>query len=510
MSNLAYDVAVIGAGVIGCAIARELSRYRLRIVVLEKELDVGFGTSSRNSGVLHAGFNYTPGSLRARLCVRGNAMMEAVCRDLKVRMNRIGKLTVAMDPEDVPTLYHLLEQGKENGVPDLELVGSDRIKQLQPGLDGILALYTPSSGIISPYGLTIAYAENALDNGVEFRLGTHLDSITRIDGQGWSIGTKEGARLASTFVVNAAGLFSAEIATMAGCTGYAIFPCRGEYHVLDKRLDGILKTLVYPVPKKDDPGLGIHVTPTVDGNILVGPSAEYCSLPEDNACNRDVMDRLRQEASRYLPGIKVSDYIRSFAGVRPKQTPPQVGGNKDFTIAEAEGLPGLVNLVGIESPGLTSSPAIAEMVAVMIGRQLKLKKNHHFNPERRGSAVRFCELPLHVRTGMIAKAPNHGEVVCRCEGVTKHEILEAVDNPLGARTIAGIKYRTRAGMGRCQGGFCLPRIVRILTEERGWQPESFLERSKQSVLFSGRVRETSPQSGLEHNRIRVANGGMPE
>lgn len=486
----AYDVLVVGGGVVGCAVARELSRFSLRVAVLERELDVGLGTSCRNSGVLHAGFNYLPGSIRGVLDVRGNAMMDRLCRDLKVKIKRIGKLTVALDEEDRNAVFRLREQGEANGVPGLEIVGPERMHAIQPGVEGDLALYSPSSAIISPYGLTIGLAENAVANGAHFHLGQKVTSLTRHedDGGGWIVGTGSGDRFLASVVVNSAGLFAAEVCRMAGITEYEIYPCRGQYYVLDRRLDGMLNTLVYSVPKKNAPGLGIHLTPTVDGNILIGPDAEYLEDPDDVSCTATGLLGLRDEGQKLMHEIRMTDYIRSFSGIRAKQTPPSEGGNKDFVVEDRKDPKGFINLLGIESPGLTSAPAIAEMVRDMVGHHLPLVPNPDFNPVRPGSPFFFSELSAEERSDRIAENPNYGEIICRCEKITKQEILDAVQNPLGARTLVSIKYRARASMGRCQGGFCIPRIVRMLRREFGWSPEEFLMRGVSSTLFVGTVR----------------------
>lgn len=484
-----YEVTIIGGGVVGCAIARELSRYDLFTAVIEKELDVGLGTSCRNSGVIHSGINYKPGSLRASMDVRGNKLMDDLCRDLKVRMKRIGKLTVAQDKEDMQTLHRLKEQGEANGVPGLRIMDRAEMQAVQPGVGGISALYSPSSGIVCPYGLTIGLAENAHDNGVHFHLGQEVVSIDVLPEGGFTVTTASGTRIETKVLINAAGLFADSICRMVGIEEYSIYPCRGEYYVLDKRLDGSLKTLVYPAPRIDDPGLGIHLTPTVDGNILIGPSAEYIGEHEDYACTAEIMDSLRKEGHELLPELRMSDFIRNFSGVRAKQTPPETGGNMDFVIEDRKDIRGFINLLGIESPGLTSAPAIAEMVLNMVGEHIPLKANPDFNPDRKGSPFFFNELPEEEKQRLIAENPNYGEIICRCEKITKQEILDAINNPLGARTFVSIKYRARSGMGRCQGGFCLPRITRILRDEFGYTPLEFIKRSETSPLFVGKVRE---------------------
>ncbi len=484
-----YDVTIIGGGVVGCAIARELSRYDLFVSLIEKESDVGLGTSSRNSGVIHSGINYKPGTLRAKVDVRGNKLMDKLCRDIKVKMKRIGKITVAKDEKDIPTLYRLKEQGEVNGVPGLKILDQKEMRKIQPGVSGISALYSPSSGIVCPYGLTIGLAENAHDNGVHFHLCQEVSSIETLTDGGFMIRMKSGTRLQTQVLINAAGLFADSICRMAGIEEYRIYPCRGEYYVLDKRLNGTIKTLIYPAPRTDDPGLGIHLTPTVDGNILIGPSAEYIEEHEDYACTAEIMKSLREEGHNLLPDLQMSDFIRNFSGVRPKLTPPEVGGNSDFVIEDRRDINGFINLAGIESPGLTSAPAIAEMVLSMVGDHLPLRPNVHFSPDRKGSPFFFSELPEEEKKQLISENPNYGEIICRCEKITKQEILDAINNPLGARTFVSIKYRARSGMGRCQGGFCMPRITKILRDEFGLSPEEFILRSRTSPLFVGKVRE---------------------
>ncbi len=486
MAN-AYDALIIGAGVVGNAIARELSRYRLKVGVLEKELDVGMGTSSRNSGVLHSGIHYTPGTLRARLNVQGNEMMSELCRDLKVKIDYIGKLTVAQDEADIETLESLKAQGETNGVPGLEIIGREKMEQLQPGVGGIRALHSPTTGIICPYGLTMALAENAHANGVDFHLGAKVTGIARTE-TGFTVKTEACGTFHSKLLINAAGLYSDAICRMLGLTEYTLYPCRGEYLILDKRLNGSLKVLVYPAPRKGGAGLGIHLTNTVDGNILIGPSNEYVDRADDYACTADIIDQLKKEGRELLPAISTSDFIRGFSGLRPKQTPPEIKGFKEFVIEARKDIPGFINLVGIESPGLTCSPAIALMVRDMVGEQLVLEEKDDFISERAGFPGSFDALPEDEKADLVAQDPDYGEIVCRCEHITKREVLDAIENPLGSKTLAGIKYRSRAMMGRCQGGFCMPRIVQILEKDFGYRPEDYRLYSRDSYLFTGRVR----------------------
>jgi glycerol-3-phosphate dehydrogenase len=482
-----YDILIIGAGVVGNSIARELSRFRLNIGVLEKEPDVGMGTSSRNSGVLHSGIHYKPGTLRARLDVQGNALMEDLCRDLKVKIDYIGKLTVAFDDKDAKDLVRLKEQGEANGVPGLEILNSDQMREKQPDVGGIKALWSPSTGIICPYSLTIALAENAAVNGVKFFLSHEVSSIVKND-DGFLVSAANGNTFRARFLINAAGLYSDSICRMLGINDFIIYPCRGEYLILDKRLQGRLNVLVYPVPGHAGAGLGIHLTNTVDGNILIGPSSEYIGDRDDYATTAQVTDQLKKEGHELLSGLSISDFIRGFSGVRPKQTSPEEGGFKDFVIESRKDIPGFINLVGIESPGLTSAPAIAQMVKDMVKEKTLLMEKDNFVAQRQGRVGAFSELPPEEKADLVADNPDYGEVVCRCEQITKKEILEAIQNPLENRTIAGIKYRARAMMGRCQGGFCLPRIVEILEKEFGYRPEDFILNRPGSRLFTGRAR----------------------
>lgn len=486
--NTAYDVIIVGGGVVGCAIARELSRYCARICLVERESDVSLGTSCRNSGVLHSGINYKPGTLRAKLAVRGNAMMDDLCRDLKVKINRIGKLTVALDKDDMPGLERIYEQGRANGAPGLEIIGPERMKAIQPDVQGIAALWSPSSAIISPYGLTIALAENASANGVDIRLEWNVTGAEVLpEERGFVVKNDHGEMLTAKILVNAAGLFAAKVCEMVGISDYRIYPCRGEYYVLDKRLNGVLRTLIYPTPNPKNPGLGIHLTPSVDGNILIGPSADYQDSPYWTGNTAMTMASLRTEGLKLLSDIRVSDYIRNFSGLRAKRTPPEVGGNADFVIEDRSDVKGFINVLGIESPGLTSSPAIADMVVGMVKKHLPLQLKTDFNGIRPGSALLFSERSPEERAELIALNPDYGEIICRCESISKHEVLEALNNPLGARTFVSLKYRSRVSMGRCQGGFCIPRIARLLHEEFGWNWEDFVDHSKTSGMFVGDV-----------------------
>lgn len=492
-----FDIIIIGGGIVGSAIARELSKYKISVALIEKYPDVGFDTSCRNSGVVHSGIHYKHGTKRARLAVAGNAMMDKLCDDLKVKIKRIGKLTIAQNDEDMMGIDRLMKDGVANGVPGIRVIDHEEMQQHQAGVSGIAAIWSPSTGIISPYGLTIALAENACKNGVKFFLNTEVTAIDKPHqtGENFVVYTTADTFNAK-FVINAAGLFADKISEMVGVTesntgeGLKIYPCRGEYYVLDKRLDGTVQTLLYPVPGAKDAGLGIHLTPTVDGNILIGPSAKYMcdEAPVDYRVTDEILQSLRTEGQKLLPELKMSDFIRNFAGNRAKRTPPSVGGNGDFIIEEAKNVPNFINLVGLESPALTSSPAIALEVKEILASKLEIKEKEDWDGIREGITGHFCDLPFEEQQRLVKIYPEYGEIICRCEKITKKEIKDAIENKLGATTLESIKYRARSGMGRCQGGFCMPKIVRILRDEYGWTEDDFRLREKASYMFNGKAR----------------------
>jgi glycerol-3-phosphate dehydrogenase len=507
------DVIIVGAGVIGCAAARILAMTNLSILIIEKEPDTGFGISSRNSGVVHSGIHYIPGSNRAIYNVRGNRMMEELCSELKVPFKRSGKITVAFSNDQVPALTTLLKQGIANGVPGIKLIGKNEMEILQPGTIGKAALYTPSTGIVSPYELTIAFAESAYANGADFKFNHTVTSIEvpnpalrkehflihtkHVDNSGTKTNTYK-----AKIVINAAGLSSADIAKMAGIDDYTIYPCRGEYYVLDKRLRDSLNLLIYPVPGAHSSGLGIHLTNTVDGNILIGPSNEYIIDDEDSSTTIDVMEALREEGHHLLPTLGSSDFIRSFAGIRPKLAPPEEGGFRDFVIESRPDVPGFINLTGIESPGLTASPAIAEQVKLLVGELIPLRiredvvrgrPNIHNTPY---TEQRFSTSSREEKSELISNNPDYGSIVCRCEEVTAAEIKEAAARTLGPVTFTGIKYRTRAMMGRCQGGFCLQRLTEILREAYGIATDEQTLKGPGTELFMGPLRTSGTKESL--------------
>lgn len=485
MTKKQYDVIVIGSGVVGSAIARELSRYDLNVGVLEKELDVVCETSGRNSGVLHAGFNNKPGSLMAKFCVEGNQGFDKVAKELNIPFKRTGKLVTGFSDEDIKVLEELKERGDKNGVKGLEIVSEKRIKELAPNVKGTKALYSPMTGILDPFIYTIALAENACENGVEFYLGREVKEIKRKEECYEIITNKE--TYFTKWVINSAGLNSDKIARMLGITDYTIYPCRGEYFILDQKAGKYLNIPAYPVPNKKEGGLGIHLTPSIHGNIFIGPSADYIDENDNYSATEEVMDMLVREGRKILPQIKREHFIRNFSGIRPKLVSKEKGGYADFVIEERKEIPNVINLVGIESPGLTSAVPIARYVVEKIKNKETLKENKKFNPIRKG-IVKFSEQSEEKQAELIRENPDYGEIICRCETITKAEILSAVRNPLGVGTVTGIKYRTRAMMGRCQGGYCQTRIAEIIMKEKNSNTDELKYSRENGKMFVGKVR----------------------
>lgn len=480
-----YDVLIIGGGVVGSAIAREMSRYQLKIGVLDKNLDVCYETSGRNSAVVHGGFAYDTGTLKAKLCVEGNRMMDQLSDELDFRFQRCGKVLVGNTDEDMETLKRTLKQGEANGARGLVIIDKEKLHELVPAVVGEFAMFSPYSGILDPFNYTIALAENAHDNGVDYYLDHEVTAIGR-DGEGEYYLTTSQGTFSARWVVNSAGLGCGKISDMLGIKGYKVIGSKGDYIILDKRTGPLLPMPVYPVPSNTY--MGIHVTNTTDGNVIIGPNAEtvtdfaYYGVPQEN------MDYLADSASDLWPCIHKSDYIRNYSGILPKWVDDQ-GVIQDFKIEIRDDLaPRAINLVGIESPGLTAAVPIARYAIGLMKEREELKPNPDFNPVRRG-IVRFAEQPLEEQARLAAENPDYGEVVCRCEKVTRAEILQAIHNPLGVDTMVGIKYRTRSMMGRCQGGYCQMRIAKMIEEELGKAETEVRYARTGSRMFFGKVRE---------------------
>jgi len=487
-SDTTFDVVLIGAGVVGSAIARLLSQHRCSVAVIEKETDVGMAASSRNSGVIHAGLNYAPDSLRGRFCMEGRDLLMQWCDELNVPYRVCGKLIVASSEEEVSGLEKLNAAGHANGVPGLAILGPDEIAALQPGIRAVAALHVPSSGIVSPYAMTLAMAEEAAANDVVFRLGCRATGIRRID-EGFAVDT-DHETVVGRWVINSAGIHAGSLAQTIDPDAPSLYPCVGEYLILDKQVGESLSMSVYPAPPVGGAGLGVHITPTTEGNVLLGPSDEYVSDPETSSCSAKTADQLLAEATIMWPELPAHLVIGAYAGIRAKRTRPEVGGFGDFMIRQTPGADHVVHLIGIESPGLTAAPAIAEhVVHSILCTSEALERKPASEITRRAWPTRFDGLSEADKQRLVEEDPAYGDIICRCEGVTKHELLHALENPLGVRTLAGIKYRCRATMGRCSGGYCLPRIVDILQEEYGWEPDDFVLRGPSSPAFAGRLVE---------------------
>ncbi len=479
-----FDAAVIGGGVVGCAIARELTRYKLKVALFEKECDVAIGISGRNSGVSHAGFYVPTGTLKARLNIEGHELMPTYCKELGVPYLPVGKIVTAKEADEREYLYKLKETGEKNGCRKLRIIDQKEIKRLEPNINGIEALHSPTTAILDPFLLTISLAENALRNGACIYLNTEIKGIEQ-STDGFMLETNNG-KYSADIVINSAGLYADKVAAMVGINDYKIYPCRGEYHILDKNKRNLINGAVYPVPPKELGGLGIHLTPTTDGNIMLGPSAEYIPESNDTANTSEVMDKLFTESFEFLPKITRKDIIKSFSGIRPKLIAEGSKAPVDFVIEESRKVPGFINLIGIESPGLTGAPAIAKKVAGMVKKiRGGLTENLGFEPVEK-PRTRFAELSNREKAELIKKDPDYGIVICRCQSVTKKEVMDALNNPLCARSIYSISKRCRATLGRCQGGFCLPKIVENLEEQCHPKTTEINYAGKGSELFTGK------------------------
>ena len=475
-----YDIIIIGAGVIGCAVARELSKYQAKILVIEKNADVCEGTSKANSAIVHSGYDAKSGTLKAQFNVRGNAMMGDLCRELDVPFKRIGSLTVCTDAEDIPKLEALRERGELNGVPGLRILLRDELLAVEPHIaDGVVAaLYAPSAGIICPFKLTIALAENAFVNGAAFKLGTEVKEIAAADG-GWRVTTSGGEYLTKT-VVNAAGVYADVLNNMVSSRKLKITPRRGDYILLDRSVDGYVRHTIFQLPTAL--GKGVLVTPTVHGNTIVGPTAVDIEDKESTATTAAAIADVIEKSAISIKNLPTRQVITSFAGLRAREE------GHEFVIGEAEGAEGFYNCAGIQSPGLSSAPAIGEHIASLIKQKLALQKKDSFCAERR-DILNPASLSLEERNALIEKEPAYGTIVCRCESVTEGEILDAIRRPLGARTLDGVKRRTRAGMGRCQAGFCSPRVMDILSRELGLSMEEIRKSGPDSYIVNARTKE---------------------
>ena len=481
-----YDVIIIGAGVTGCAVARFLSAFKGSFCVLERTEDVCSGTSKANSAIIHAGFDAAHGSLMAKYNLLGCQMYPQLAEELDFSYKNNGSLVLALSEEDIPKLEALKENGIKNGVEHLEIVGRERLKELEPAVGHVpvAALYAPTAGIVCPFGATIAFAENAYTNGVEFRFNTEVKGLTRSeDEEGkpyWIVQTAEGV-LQTRAVVNAAGVYSDILHNMVSADKIRIVPRKGDYLLLDRRTGGYVQHTVFQVPGKF--GKGVLVSPTVHGNTIIGPTAEDIEDKEGVDTTAEGFDDLMEKAGLAFDDLPLREVITSFAGLRAHEA------RHDFILGEASDAPGFFDCAGIESPGLTAAPAIGKEIAAQLAEKLGLAEDPDFVGTRKGF-IDPKALDLPDLAELIKEKPEYGRIVCRCEQVSEGEIRDAIRRPLGAKSLDGVKRRVRAGMGRCQAGFCSPRVMEILARELGKDLSEITKKGPDSPIIVGIVKDS--------------------
>ncbi len=464
------DITVIGAGVVGCAIARELSRYDLDIAVIDKNEDVAEGISKANSGIIHGGYNEKKGTLKAKLNLEGNEMMDELASKLQFPFKRNGALVLAFSEDELKRVKELKTNGEKIGVKGLEILNKEEVLNLEKNInkDVLGALYVKSSGIVSPYEMTLAFGENAVENGVEFILGQGVIDIKK-ENEIYEISLESGNTLKSKMVINAAGLGGGFLNNLVSEVKYEINPVKGEYCLFDKVAGTLCEKTLFQVPS--ELSKGVLVTPTVDGNLLVGPNAKSSKSIETS---REGIDEILDKSKKTIKDIPVDRVLNTFSGLRPKVS----GG--DFIIEEAKDAKNFINVIGIDSPGLTAAPAIAKYVVNLVSNNINLNEKENFK-ETRTKMIRMSELSIEEKNKLIAKNPPYGKMVCKCEFVTEGEIIDSIKRPLGATTIDGVKRRTRAMMGGCQGGGCIIPISMILSKELGIDISEVNKNSKSST-----------------------------
>ena len=474
-----YDVAVVGAGVVGGMIARKLTSYNLKVCIIEKANDVAMGATKANSAIVHAGFDAKEGSLKAMLNVKGSEMFPQVAKELGVKYINNGSIVIGFNDEDRKVIDELLVRGTKNGVKNLCIIKKEELKKLEPNISDnvVCALYAPTGAITCPYELTVAAIGNAMDNGADLEFNFEVKSIED-KGEYYTL-KSDNKTLDAKYIVNAAGLYSDEIASMVGDDSFKITPRRGEYILLDKECGKLVNTTVFRTPSKM--GKGILVSPTVDGNLLTGPTSVNIEDKGDNSTTAKGFADIIREANENIDGIPFNKTITSFCGLRA------AGDTGDFIINNK--VKNFINVAGVESPGLSASPAIAEMVADLLEKAgLELTENKNFNPIRK-PAHAFREASMEEKNRMIKENPAYGKIVCRCETVTEGEILDTIRTNPKPRDLDGVKRRTRAQMGRCQGGFCGPQIVEMLAKELGIAYEDVTKFGGNSVMNVGKTKD---------------------
>lgn len=475
-----YDVAIIGAGIVGCAVAYELAKTDARTLLLERSNDVAAGATRANSGILHAGYDPLPGTYMARYNVRGNALSRRLAQELGVPCRTCGSLVLALRPADMPTLGTLYDRGRENGVPGLELLDAAQVRAREPHLtdEVVGALYAPTAAVVSPWEMAIALADTAAVNGCDLRFGCEVTAIDR-EADGFRLVTAGGVFHARR-VVNAAGTHADIIHDLVAAPAFTIRPSRGEYYLLDKSQGYLAHNVLFQCPTEK--GKGVLAAPTAHGNLIAGPTAVDSPDPDDTGVSAEGLAEVSAQVRRLLPALRLQDNIRNFAGVRANSD------QADFIIGEAPGCPGFIDLAGIKSPGLTSAPAIAEAcVDLLDDSGLHLNPCTEFRLYPRPTP--FRELDGAARDALIRENPLFGRVICRCETVTEGEIVRAIHAPVPARSIDAVKRRCQAGMGRCQGGFCGPRVAAILARELAVPMTAVLQDRPGTEILTGATKE---------------------
>lgn len=472
-----YDVIIIGAGVVGSATARELSRNKVKACVIDREADVCSGTSKANSGIVHAGYDAVPGSLKAKLNVEGNLAMEALSKELDFHYKNTGSFVVCNDENNMDKLKELYDKGIANGVPGLEIItDKERIHEMEPNLteNAVAVLYAPSAGIVDPFTLNVALAENAYTNGIEFRLNTEVTDVYP-EGDCWVVKAGD-EEIRTKTVVNAAGVYADRFHNMVSDRKINIVPRKGEYYLLDKNAGNHVNRTIFMLPNEF--GKGVLVTQTVDGNLLVGPTAYDIENKEGVDITQRGLDEVREKSALTVNRVPLNQVITTFAGLRAHED------DGKFIIGEVEDAPGFFDCAGIESPGLTSCHAIGKMVAGLLKEKLNLEPNPEFNGTRKG-ITKIGELTREEYSNLIKEKPAYGNIICRCETISEGEIIEAINRPLGATTLDGIKRRVRAGAGRCQGGFCSTKVMEIISRETGQDIQEVSKKGKGSEILMG-------------------------
>lgn len=478
------DVIIIGAGVAGTFIARELARYSLEIILVDKESDVANETTAANSGIIHAGYDANADQLKGRYNALGNSMYDQVCQELDVPFRRCGSLVIGFNEDESAIIQKLYDNGLKNKVQGLRLLDGKSVLEMEPNLNPsvICALFAPSAGIIGPWELAIALAENAVENGVDLRLDTEVTGIEKHEG-GFFVMTNKG-ELSARYLINCAGVYSDQINQMVTKSYFQIKPRKGHYYVLDKACGDLVRHVIFQCPTSE--GKGVLITPTVHGNVLIGPDSQACEDHDDTSTHGDRLEYIKEKALLTSSKIPFDKVIRSFSGIRASSN------TRDFIIEEVSDVKGFINVAGFDSPGLSSIPAVVvEVVSLMNKITGGLIEKTDYCPYRK-RVVRFIDLTDEEKATKIADNPQYGRVICRCENVTEAEIVECIHRKVGARTVKGVKKRVRPGTGRCQGGFCGPRIMEILSRE--------LNQPMQEIMYDG------PDSYLLIDETKKENG----